>query len=114
MHGIGLRSSSHNQNTKDHGEHEVVGQCSPAIDYARSQKKRFSISKNVMNELTGLFGDQILKAVRIFFLTLIVRFNASSKHGLNHNRVSRISQMLPWFSSVMIDHYLVAGKWTIR
>lgn len=39
MHGIGLRSSSHAQNSGDHGEHEVVGQCSPAITYAREQRK---------------------------------------------------------------------------
>lgn len=39
MHGIGLRSSSHNQKSGDHGEHEVVGQCSPAVHHARAQKK---------------------------------------------------------------------------
>jgi hypothetical protein len=39
MHGIGLRSSSHNQNSSSHGEHEVAGQCKPAIGYARAQRK---------------------------------------------------------------------------
>jgi hypothetical protein len=39
MHGIGLRSSSHNVGSGSHGEHEVTGQCTRAIDYARSQKK---------------------------------------------------------------------------
>jgi hypothetical protein len=38
MHGIGLRSSSHQKKPGSYGEKEVHGRCASAIKYAKTQR----------------------------------------------------------------------------
>lgn len=58
MHGSGLRDTS---KSKDHKVHWIQGACQRAVESSQSQHAAITPRKEVMNQLSGLFGQGVHK-----------------------------------------------------